>query len=302
MSKARAEWTRLPERSSLVWLSVMRWLALRLGRRVARCLLHPIALYFLFTGGPACAASRAYLTRVFGRPPRLSERLRHLHCFAATVLDRVYLLNDRDTLFDIEIEGREVIDRVMARGEGVFLLGAHLGSFEVLRTAGRWYSGLRVAMVMYPDNARKINAVLAAINPGLVSEIVPIGQIDSMFTVKSRLDEGCLVGMMGDRGVGGEAKAVCPFLGEPASFPLGPLRLAALMRRPVLFMTGIYLGGNRYRLHFSELADFSALAGAGRNTALQAGLAAYVTQLEAQCRAAPYNWFNFFDFWADNAG
>ena len=25
-------------------------------------------------------------------------------------------------------------------------------------------------------------------------------------------------------------------------------------------------------------------------------------QLEALCREAPYNWFNFFDFWADDAG
>ena len=30
-----------------------------------------------------------------------------------------------------------------------------------------------------------------------------------------------------------------------------------------------------------------------------AALARYVATLEALCREAPYNWFNFFDFWAD---
>ena len=25
----------------------------------------------------------------------------------------------------------------------------------------------------------------------------------------------------------------------------------------------------------------------------------YVSTLEALCREAPYNWFNFYDFWAD---
>jgi predicted LPLAT superfamily acyltransferase len=27
----------------------------------------------------------------------------------------------------------------------------------------------------------------------------------------------------------------------------------------------------------------------------------YVAILEALCREAPYNWFNFYDFWADDA-
>jgi hypothetical protein len=26
-------------------------------------------------------------------------------------------------------------------------------------------------------------------------------------------------------------------------------------------------------------------------------MAQYVAQLERYCRAAPYNWFNFYDFW-----
>jgi predicted LPLAT superfamily acyltransferase len=32
-------------------------------------------------------------------------------------------------------------------------------------------------------------------------------------------------------------------------------------------------------------------------------LTRYVQALERHCRAAPYNWFNFFDFWkADHHG
>ena len=296
--KAQAEWAKRPERSSLFWLTVMRRLALGLGRGPARLLLYPITLGFLLTGKAEGAASRDYLQRVLGRPPRFIERWRHQFHFASTVLDRLYLLNDRHDLFDIQIEGRELIEDIMARGEGVFLLGSHLGSFEALRAAGRWYSGMRVVLAMYPDNARQINAMLDAINPSLAREIVPIGQIDSMLEVQARLDEGCLLGILGDRSPGKEPKAMMPFLGAPAGFPWGPLRLAALMRRPVLFMTGLYLGGNRYRLHFSLLADFTNLDRRGRSEAVQAAMAAYVARLEEQCRAEPYNWFNFYDFWA----
>jgi len=296
--KANAVWANRAERGSTFWLGVMRYLALRLGRRPARVLLYPITLYFLLFPGPAGKASRDYLSRQFGHPASLAMRWRHFFSFASTVLDRLYLLNDRDDLFEIEIEGRELIHGAMARGDGVFLLGSHLGSFEVLRAAGRWNSELRVTLVMYPDNARQIQATLEAINPSLQSEIVPLGQLDSMLSVKTRLEAGDLVGMLGDRSPQQEAMAKRPFLGDDAAFPLGPLRLAAVMRSPVLFMTGLYLGGNRYRLHFSELVDFSTVERGGREAAVQAALTDYVARLEQQCRAAPYNWFNFYDFWA----
>jgi predicted LPLAT superfamily acyltransferase len=66
-----------------------------------------------------------------------------------------------------------------------------------------------------------------------------------------------------------------------------------------VFMAGVYRGGNRYDLRFCELADFSAAASpAERDALICVALARYVATLEALCREAPYNWFNFFDFWA----
>jgi predicted LPLAT superfamily acyltransferase len=73
--------------------------------------------------------------------------------------------------------------------------------------------------------------------------------------------------------------------------------MAALMKRPVLLMAGIHLGGNRYEVRFEKLADFSQ-GPADQADAVQAALAGYVSRLEALCQAQPYNWFNFFDFWA----
>jgi len=152
-------------------------------------------------------------------------------------------------------------------------------------------------MVMYEENARKLNAALAAINPAAAQEIIPLGQIDSMLRVQACLDEGMVLGVLGDRTLGGDPTLRVPFLGADAEFPVGPMRLAAMLKRPVLFMSGLYLGGNRYAIHFERLADFSDVDRSGREAAIQSAVADYAACLERHCRAAPYNWFNFFDFW-----
>ena len=296
-SAQQAEWAQRPERSNRTMLQVMRWISLHLGRAPARFVLAGISLYFLAFSPVAKAASRTYLRRALSREPRLADLFRHFHSFATTIHDRIFLLNGRFDLFEIEVHGKAVIDEVLATGRGAFLMGAHMGSFEVVRAIGRNQPGLKVAMVMYQDNARKLNAALAEINPAAEQDIIPLGQIDSMLRVQSSLDDGVALGILSDRTLSGDPTLRLPFLGADAEFPLGPMRLAAMLKRPVLFMSGLYLGGNRYAIHFERLADFSTLERAGRDAAIRTAVEAYAASLERHCRAAPYNWFNFFDFW-----
>jgi predicted LPLAT superfamily acyltransferase len=297
-SNHRAEWLRHPERSNMFWLRVMTWISLRLGRSIGRLVLHLIALYFLVFGPRARRASKAYLARVLTQRPTWRHCYRHFFSFASTIHDRVYLINDRHDLFDVTVVGEDVMRDALRDGRGVLLLGAHMGSFEVLRAVGRRHGGTRVAMVMYEENARKINDALAAINPAAQADIIPLGRVDSMLAVRDRLAEGAMVGMLGDRTPGDEPTKQVPFLGDVAPFPTGPMRMAAMLRRPVLFMAGLYLGGNRYEVHFEQLADFSTAKAEGRGKRIDEALGAYVARLEHHCRRAPYNWFNFHDFWS----
>ncbi len=297
-----AEWVRRPERSNTAMLRVMAWVSLRLGRRLARIVLFGISLYFLLFAPQARHASRAYLSRALGRAPRLVELFRHFHSFASCTHDRVYLLNDCFDLFDIQVHGAGAFEELLAAGRGAFLMGAHMGSFEAVHAVGRQRSGLRVAMVMYEENARKINAALAAIDPVGPQNIIPLGRLDSMLQLQARLDEGMVLGVLGDRTLDDDPTLSVPFLGESAAFPVGPMRLAAMLQRPVLFMTGLYLGGNRYAVHFEPLADFRDIERKDRDAAIRRAVVAYAAGLERHCRAEPFNWFNFFDFWRPPAG
>jgi hypothetical protein len=313
---ASATWATQAERSNLRTLQLMRWIAVTLGRRVSRLVLHPITLYFLCFGGAALRASSDYLTRVLGRPPRWRERYRHVHTFASTVLDRVYLLRENFERFEIQVSGVEHLDGILLKGQGALLIGAHFGSFEVLRALGQARRGLRVAMVMYEENARLVNTTLQAIAPQAQLHIIPLGRLDAMLALRDWLDGGGVAGLLADRTLAGSSPTSASqrshrhridFLGTPATLSDGPFRLAALLRRPVVFMTGIYHGGCRYELRFVPLADFSQRPPRGpgaqqaQDEAVQRAMASYAKLLEALCREVPYNWFNFFDFWATHA-
>jgi len=284
----------------------MAFIAVTFGRRVARWVLHPITLYFVLFARGSRRHSARYLERALGRPARWRDLYRHVFTFAAVVLDRVYFARGHLDQFEWQVEGAALMDELIAQGRGALLLGAHLGSFEALHAVGAGRPGLRVAMVMFPDNARMIHDALRAIAPRFHLDIITVGRSHSTLEVRDWLDGGGLVGLLGDRVLGPEgprARLVeLPFLGRPARFSDAPLRLAMLLRRRVVLMAALYRGGRRYDVRFEHLADFTQASGdaAQRDNRLREALQAYVQRLEALCREAPYNWFNFFDFWNED--
>lgn len=295
-ARARA-WTTRPERSNRPVLRFIVWVALTLGRRAARVLLYPACGYFQLTSGGANAASAHYLRRVLAREPSWRDTFRHYHTFAATILDRVFLFNDKYSRFDVRVHGETVMADLAARGGGCFLLGAHMGSFEIVRALGRKYPNVRVSLVMYEENARKFNSVLRAINPSVALQVIPLGNADSMLKVDAALVRGDFVGILADRTIQDEGTVVRDFLGAPARFPLGPFRLAAMLKRPIVLMFGLYRGKNRYDIHFERLVDMREIPRERRHDAIEQAVTSYVSRLEHYCRIAPFNWYNFYDFW-----
>jgi predicted LPLAT superfamily acyltransferase len=293
----KADWIRHRERGNIALLRFMVFVSLRLGRRFSRIPLYGIAVYFFLFGPAARRHSRRYLRLALCRRPNARDRFRQILTFATTIHDRVFLINGQFARFDITLEGEELMTSQLQSGRGALLMGAHLGSFEVMHSLGCSRRGLGVTMTMYEENARKINATLAAINPRHVPDTIVLGQIDAMLKIAERLDRGAFVGVLGDRTLGREPVQAVTLLNERAYLPTGPMRAAALLRCPVFFMAGLYRGKNRYHVVFERIADFSATAPADRDAAVRSAIERYAAVLERRCREDPYNWFNFYDFW-----
>ncbi len=299
MSKqtAKVQWVQRSERGSEFLLRFMAWIALHLGRTASRLILHPISLYFVLSSREARQASRRYLTLALQRPSTWRDFYRHIHCFASVILDRVYFLNGRDDLFDLKImDDAYTASNCANSGMGVFLMGAHYGSFECVRLAGRSNDKLRFVLLMYEENAAKLLSMMAALNPQAQQEVIPLGKLSSMLKVRDELEQGAMIGILADRSLHESDTLPMSFLGETAHFPAGPWRMAAMLKHPVFLMTGIYRGSNRYEISLEKIADFSNVT-QNREQAVKEALALYVSRLEHYCKLAPYNWFNFYDFW-----
>ncbi len=293
----RPEWVERPERGSRLAVLLLSWLTLKLGRPVGRALLYPICAYFVLFSLRARRASAEYLRRVLGRRPRLGDVFRHYHAFASTAHDRIYFLAGRYSAFEVTLSAPAGLLARLRQGRGCILLGAHLGSFEVLRARSVADSMPPVSVLMHLDNTEKANSVLHRLAPGIESRIIPLGGPASLLRVRECLARGEIVGMLGDRAWRNERSCSCEFLGGQARFPLGPWLLAGLLEAPVVLCFGLYLGGRRYEVHLEPFADAIPLEPRSREAAVRPWVERYARRLEHHCRLAPYNWFNFYDYW-----
>lgn len=300
MNAANNDWKARPEGGGYIALWLIRTIATRLGRGIARPLLYPITAYFLLRRAPERHASQAYLQRVLGRRPSWRDSARHIHTFAATILDRVFLLGGDLNRYDVRVEGLDDLHRLLGKGRGLLLFGSHLGSFDVLRVLATRRPDYILRVVLDKSQSPALMRILDSLNPTIAASVIDAaGDGPAVaIAIKDALDEGALVAMLVDRALPDEPGLPAAFLGAEARFPTTPWLIAAALKAPIALGFGLYRGGRRYDLHFEAFEeDALVVPRAARAEALALLIRRYAARLETRARQAPYNWFNFYDFW-----
>ena len=304
----RTHWSRTPERGSLLGMQIMLTSYRLLGRRGFSLLLYPVIGYFWLTGRAQRQASQAYLVRLerfasaqgVALPAEPRSSFRHFLRFGEAALDKLAGWRGDITEQEVELVGAEHYQAAINSGQGVLLLGSHLGDLELCRALGSRKQGLRINALVFTRHAARFNALLKQINPDSHLNLIQVQELgaDTAILLKEKLERGERVVIVGDRtSVTREKRVIwADFLGAPAPFPLGPFVLSSVLGCPVYLMFGLKEQG-RFRVHFEPFADGQPLPRQGRQEILASRVQAYADRLQHHCLQAPLDWFNFFDFW-----
>lgn len=291
-------WLRQGERGTAVGLTGMSYFARIVGRPLTRILLYPICIYYLFFMPRARSASLFYLLRALKRAPRWVDSFKHFFYFASTILDRLYFLVGEMRYFEINKYGLDSLRDVMDRHGACIFLGAHIGSFELLRVGGARNWNITINVLMYEANAKKMQSVFSRASEGVTLKVLPVGGIDTPMRAKECVEKGESIAILADRAVDDGRMIETPFLGTTAGFPAGPFLLAATLGIPVVLSLGVYTGANRYEEHFEIFSEGVKLDRKNREQELKDVVSQYARRLEHYVERYPYNWFNFYDFWS----
>jgi len=306
-----SRWAGIEERGSSLGLRITVACYRLFGRPLSTLLVHGIVAYFYLTGRSARAASRAYLRRVaaapegaaaLGRAPDRWASFLHFRAFGLSIFDRIVLWLGHRGEFRYDVEGIEDLQRLLGPTRGAIVVGAHLGSFDALRAlADR--DGRAVHVLMFTRHAPRINAVFRQLSPDVrvrVMEADP-DSVDTVLRIRAAVRRGELVAMLGDRvePADRERTARASLLGGAVTLPTAPVLLAGLIGCPLFFMVALREGPARYRVYAEVLAERVELPRRERVKRVQELVAAYAGRLEHYILRAPYQWFNFYDFWRE---
>lgn len=302
-------WAGIAESGSLAWLFILRAFYRTFGRRASVALLRPIVAYFFVTGRASRPASLDYLRTLWstprgrealGEPPGLRHVFRHLHSFAENLLDRMILWSGDEDSITISDHGREHLEALVRAGRGGILLSSHIGSFDMLRALSA-QTGIKLNVLMFTRHAVRINSFFERLQSGRNLRLIRFepGTLDAAFEMRAAIARGEFVGILGDRVWPSEQDrtAEVAFLGRPARLPLGPFLLQGVLGCAMLYTSCIRTGPGRYTATTRVFAPEGAVPRADREKHAEQLVQKFAGILEDGCVEAPYQWFNFFEFW-----
>jgi predicted LPLAT superfamily acyltransferase len=265
-----------------------------------------VVAYFYLAHPQRRRVSREFLRRAKAKGakvpgPEAWGVFRHFLAFSETALDKVLAWDPAWRPKSLEFHGEDAVTARLRAGQGVLLIGSHLGNLEVARALGRGAKELRITVLAHTLHAESFNRLLKETWPQSQVDIVQVSAVgpETVLFLRERIAQGGVVLITGDRvALGGQSWAWAPFLGDEAAFPVGPYVLASLLECPVFLFFCLGEAG-RFRLHYEPFAERVELPRVARPQALAALARRYAARLEAYTLSDPLHWGNFYPFWRE---
>ena len=269
-------WYEQSEQSAGKWRIYSLWAIYRLfGKRMVQVLLWPIFLFIY----PWCKNARQALSQYYLVAQVKPRPFRHMLNFAQQMMDKTDACTLCKNPPEITVSGDAGWEK------GAFLVSTHLGTIEVLPALAK--QGQQVPLVhafqQLSHDAIFTELFLRHLGGRFSLHAVEDIGVETAAQMQEAIKQGDLVLMAGDRLSAGNTAAITKnFMGRACRFPKGVFVFARLMEAPVYAITCVKTGANRFEVHTRRLhGDL---------------ITDYVEFLEAEAKAHPYEWFQFYNF------
>ena len=303
-----SKWATIDERGMAWGLKFLATTYKLLGYQACWWVMQPILLYFFLTGNVQRQASRRYWEKIYAlegktNKPNLLQLWKHTRSFGRMALDKFSAWMGDIKVSNLIIPNEDEFDQVINQNKGVLVLTSHLGNIEICRALSKRRSEIKITVFAHTQHAVKFNQLLAQYTPEASLDVIQVSDMGpaTAIELQERLDQGEWVVIAGDRTpVEGQKRlSYVPFLGKEAPFSQGPMIIASLLKCPV-YSLHCMKEENKFRILFDKISDQIVLPRKNRNESLTEEISAYALKLEHNCKEYPLQWYNFFDFWAED--
>jgi len=214
------------------------------------------------------------------------------------LLDKVALLAGYKPEFTFDFEGENWLHE-MAADEGGFLIGAHIGNWEI---AGQLLERIdtKVHIVMLEAEHENIKALLDEVMTKKSMNIIPMKEdLSHLIEINKALNNKELIAIHGDRFMEGSKTITGTLLGRQAEFPYGPFHLAVRFGKPVTFVSAAKETNTHYHFYATKPIRFSKTREKkSLHDQVRVLLDSYTTEMNRILKLYPEQWFNYYYFWS----
>lgn len=300
-------WSDIKERGAKAGIVLLAAIYRLFGRRVGLIAASLPVLFFLATGREQRRASLAFFQRVFVRlnradNPTILTSFRHFLTFSGKILDSLGSWIGALPPNSIRLGNQDEADDIHRDPRGALIIISHLGNNDVSRIMLQGSRKRRLTVLVHTRNAENYNVLAEKFASRVGIDYLQVSDIgpDTAIFLDTRIKAGEWIAIAGDRTpiTKSDYTVRVPFLGSPAPFPKGPYLLAHLLKCPIYLMFCLR-ENNRHKIYLERFADSILLPRSTRDEAIRTYAAQYAGRLEAFALKDPFQWYNFFDFWAD---
>ena len=291
-----AEWDG-KSRGSVFGFKVFVFFIKNFGVNAAYALMHLPVPYFCLFSGKNVQGLRFYFRKRLGYSWFKSALsiYKTYYVFGQTLIDKIAISANLRDSYTFSYNGEHLIKDALAEQKGGLLISAHMGNFELAQYFFKNRIDKTNVSIVITDQDHK--AIKDYLNKYLKKDetqfIIVKDDFSHIFEINAALAQNRLVCISGDRYLEGVKCIEGKLLNKTAKFPVGPFHLGSKLQVPVLFVYVFREPKKNYQLYAERVQVISK-----RPEDL---LQSYTESLEKMISKYPLQWFNFYNFWDDEA-